>query len=833
MGTSVWENPQNVYAADGAITTSTPQWDAQGTDYLTVSGFGFNIPSNSIIDGIIVSPHIGGGVSGGSFSIGKVSNPIANKWENAPINEIGGVNDLWGTTFTVADINDPEFGVKFYLGKNPGQGATSIDYIQITVYYTPPPTVTITSTAGRVVWDDAANMSVDGICPGVDGWTRDRGVSLTFTFDQAVEGFTINDIQIANAGPGETLGTFSEFLGSGTTYTANFALASTLTDDYVTFTVPAGAATAVATGIQNAAYHNEGVMGGDSYGIAFQETFSTVAQNCTSTYADLYLPFDVSAAGSNLLLPSKKYAEGYDLTPYQGQNVGATAGGCPATTAESNAGSFIFNGINNYVSVASYSPITLQTISLWVKSDTANPSDQTILQWLDELGRNFVTVRYTSSKTNFLHVATPAHSVISSAAFDITEWNHISVTVREDIDGGHTIQALKVNGSSVYTVDNGGTTMTAGNAGGDGIIIGARYDDNGDMLGFFDGYIDEVIAPVTFDAPTPGTKSTSCVVPSVPTATSFTPVDNATGISTATSLILQFDQTVVKGTGNITVKNAATNATVQTIAVTSGNVVLGTTATTNDTATISINALSASTGYYVTVDAGAFQSSTGGSFAGITDATTWNFTTGDGVGEGTLFRITGLPTTIAASYGIRRISDSMDAYATGLASGTHTVRLTQDSVPVVDTAVGLTQNRTWSTISAQTDTQNHKVVVKFLGDNTGASGTHTIYATKGSTTSFRVCPNAQALSDVTSGCTGGVLFSGTFPASQTVGSDTVEVGTVNIGGTLYWYASGLTGSGGEGEGGAGDPVPFFPWWSVPVVGLIGWYVLKRGQWLEA
>ena len=59
------------------------------------------------------------------------------------------------------------------------------------------------------------------------------------------------------------------------------------------------------------------------------------------------------------------------------------------------------------------------------------------------------------------------------------------------------------------------------------------------------------------------------------------------------------------------------------------------------------------------------------------------------------------------------------------------------------------------------------------------------------------------------------------------------VGTTSIGGMTYWYASGLSGSGGEGEGTGGDPVPFFPWWGLPALALIcGTYVMRRETALE-
>ena len=80
-----------------------------------------------------------------------------------------------------------------------------------------------------------------------------------------------------------------------------------------------------------------------------------------------------------------------------------------------------------------------------------------------------------------------------------------------------------------------------------------------------------------------------------------------------------------------------------------------------------------------------------------------------------------------------------------------------------------------------------------------------------------------------------------------VGLSTNEFATTNVDPTSltnidvsieqsYWKITGLDGTGGQGENYEGDgsnPVPFFPLWSIPVIGFIGWYVLKREGWIQA
>ncbi len=107
-----------------------------------------------------------------------------------------------------------------------------------------------------------------------------------------------------------------------------------------------------------------------------------------------------------------------------------------------------------------------------------------------------------------------------------------------------------------------------------------------------------------------------------PTVTTFTPLDNATNVSTNTNLQILFNEPIVKGTGNIIIKKLSDNSIVQTIDVTTPAVTV-----TGSTATIANNPLLNATDYYVEISAGAFTDIALNNFAGITGNSTWNFTT--------------------------------------------------------------------------------------------------------------------------------------------------------------------------------------------------------------
>ncbi|MBT8167226.1 Ig-like domain-containing protein, partial [Falsiruegeria litorea] len=108
-----------------------------------------------------------------------------------------------------------------------------------------------------------------------------------------------------------------------------------------------------------------------------------------------------------------------------------------------------------------------------------------------------------------------------------------------------------------------------------------------------------------------------------PIIASVSPSLDAEGVAVGANLQITFNEDVQKGSGNIQIRLRSDDSVVETIAVTSGSVsVAGPTATINPTAD-----LDQATRYYVTVDSGAFEDTTGNDFAGISDKRTLAFGT--------------------------------------------------------------------------------------------------------------------------------------------------------------------------------------------------------------
>jgi hypothetical protein len=108
-----------------------------------------------------------------------------------------------------------------------------------------------------------------------------------------------------------------------------------------------------------------------------------------------------------------------------------------------------------------------------------------------------------------------------------------------------------------------------------------------------------------------------------PTVQTYSPVDNATGVATTANLTLTFDDNMVKGTGNITIKRYADDSVFEIIAVDSANVTVSAN-------TVMINPsidFESATRYYIFIDATALIDDAGNGFVGISNKDIWDFTT--------------------------------------------------------------------------------------------------------------------------------------------------------------------------------------------------------------
>jgi len=145
-----WATPENITATDDAHATAALNLDTQ-SDFLEASSFGFTIADGSTIDGIVVEIErsksgIGiiedlsvfivkdGGAAGSEHA-------IAGAWPGTDTYQTyGSSSDLWSTTWTPAQIGAAGFGIRLKVYETGGANSATarVDFIRITVYYTPP-----------------------------------------------------------------------------------------------------------------------------------------------------------------------------------------------------------------------------------------------------------------------------------------------------------------------------------------------------------------------------------------------------------------------------------------------------------------------------------------------------------------------------------------------------------------------------------------------------------------------------------------------------------------------------------------------------------------------
>lgn len=157
IGTIAWVNPSNVATSDNNYATAGAFVSALSSAYtnrLSLTGFGFSIPSNAVLCGIQVDAErraqgllIGSSVTDNTMKIIKNNVILGSEhasgsgWPSVDTYGSYGNNaDLWGTAWTPSDINSPNFGVSYTSAAlNAGLVAlflsAEIDHVRVTVFY--------------------------------------------------------------------------------------------------------------------------------------------------------------------------------------------------------------------------------------------------------------------------------------------------------------------------------------------------------------------------------------------------------------------------------------------------------------------------------------------------------------------------------------------------------------------------------------------------------------------------------------------------------------------------------------------------------------------------
>lgn len=148
LGSKTWSNPGNVTTTDDTYATVVVDTGEQ-SHYLKATGFGFDIPPQATIDGIVVEwekKKTGGGGSGAidnavrivkGGTIGSTDKSKATEWPTSDTYlSYGNSSDLWGETWTPSDINASDFGTALSGKETQGNIFTlNVDHVRVTIYY--------------------------------------------------------------------------------------------------------------------------------------------------------------------------------------------------------------------------------------------------------------------------------------------------------------------------------------------------------------------------------------------------------------------------------------------------------------------------------------------------------------------------------------------------------------------------------------------------------------------------------------------------------------------------------------------------------------------------
>jgi hypothetical protein len=110
-----------------------------------------------------------------------------------------------------------------------------------------------------------------------------------------------------------------------------------------------------------------------------------------------------------------------------------------------------------------------------------------------------------------------------------------------------------------------------------------------------------------------------------PTVSTFSPTDNGVGVDVSDNLVITFDEPVMTDSGNVIIKKASDNSVVESIDVSTSGQVSG--SGTNNIIINPTNNLDYGVEYYVEIGAFAFSDTSLNYYTGISDSTTWNFST--------------------------------------------------------------------------------------------------------------------------------------------------------------------------------------------------------------
>ena len=150
IGTVPWQNPSEIVTPGSPYATATLTQGSLYSNYLQGTQYGFSIPDDVTISGIevLVNRRVddhNAGIMDNEVRLVKEgaivgdNHAITTTWPvDFTMVTYGGPTDLWGVSWTPAEINSPDFGVALAAFRNNNSSNLRfavVDSMQVTVYY--------------------------------------------------------------------------------------------------------------------------------------------------------------------------------------------------------------------------------------------------------------------------------------------------------------------------------------------------------------------------------------------------------------------------------------------------------------------------------------------------------------------------------------------------------------------------------------------------------------------------------------------------------------------------------------------------------------------------
>lgn len=171
IGSRAWSTLNGPFASDDVWATASGT-NSQITNYLKCTGYGFAIPAGAIITGITAGVEAHSRRTMRDYAVQLVKADMIQATNYATNTRLpdpdaytyyGGATDLWGNTWTAADINDPNFGMAFAAQRGPYATSDTayVDHMPITIDYTLPPVPVAEYRMDEGSWNGTANEVAD------------------------------------------------------------------------------------------------------------------------------------------------------------------------------------------------------------------------------------------------------------------------------------------------------------------------------------------------------------------------------------------------------------------------------------------------------------------------------------------------------------------------------------------------------------------------------------------------------------------------------------------------------------------------------------------------